>query len=493
MKRGKRPELLWGLGLTEAEKGRIEQALGPGFFLRNYTEGSLPKAQEVGVEDKPTVAWIPWRVWKSLPDQRKDAYREHEDIPRILIEDENDAQITLEEVLEQGFLTSIRSPLTKVKVQDSLFRAKEVVSLYSDIYRMTEEIFLERELLARKTDQLLFLNRLLARATESLDAAAILAAAKDEFQVILPVAALQAVFWRRELQTGLLEAEVFVHSRLEGPVQELWVEHLLDQAVKISGTAIQGYHVSTLEQADAATAGLVPKAANTALYPLVAAGETIGCLALLSTSQIRLAKDQAQTMTAAVNGLSLALRNALLFSEVKTRADRDALTRIFNRQTFDQRLMEELSRHQRYRHHLTLLMLDLDHFKSINDTHGHQVGDMVLQETARILQANLRTTDFAARYGGEEFVVLLPHTSSEQATILAERIRARLAARHFNARGKRFRVTASIGVASLAPGALDRESDLVLKVDQALYQAKANGRNVVVVAGDQPTQLPMAQ
>ena len=138
-------------------------------------------------------------------------------------------------------------------------------------------------------------------------------------------------------------------------------------------------------------------------------------------------------------------------------------------------------------------MLDLDHFEAINDTYGHQMGDTVLQETARILQASLRGTDFAARYGGEEFVVLLPHTSADQATILAERIRSKIAGKNFNARGKRFRVTASIGLASLTPGALDREADLVLKVDQALYQAKANGRNMVVVAKEPAPALTLAQ
>ncbi len=493
MKRGKRPELLWGLGLTEVEKSRIEHAVGPGFFLRNFTEQTLPGTRDIPDEDKPTVAWIPWRVWRTLSEQRKEAYREHEDIPRILIEDEKDGQITLEEVLEQGFLTAIRTPLTKVKVQDSLFRAKEVVSLYSDIYRMTEEIFLERELLARKTDQLLFLNKLLARSAESLDAAAILTAAREDLQVLLPVSAMQAVFWRKEEQTGLIEAEVFVHAGLEPPLQELWVEHLLEQAVKTAGAAVQSFRLTFLDQLPAPSAELVPKPGNVASFPLVAAGQAIGCLNILSPKALRLAKDQTQTLSAAVNCLALALRNALLFTEVKHKADRDALTRIYNRQTFDSRLMEELSRHQRYRHHLTLLMLDLDHFKAINDTYGHQMGDTVLQETARILQASLRGTDFAARYGGEEFVVLLPHTSADQATILAERIRSKIAGKNFNARGKRFRVTASIGLASLTPGALDREADLVLKVDQALYQAKANGRNMVVVAKEPAPALTLAQ
>jgi diguanylate cyclase (GGDEF)-like protein len=129
-------------------------------------------------------------------------------------------------------------------------------------------------------------------------------------------------------------------------------------------------------------------------------------------------------------------------------------------------------------------MVDLDHFKSVNDTYGHKAGDLVLRKVGEILSTVFRTTDLAARYGGEEFVVLLPHTSEEAAWKLAERVRTAIENCAFRFDGRDFSVTASIGVASVEGGSLSAtDDDLVLKADKALYQAKNNGRNMVVVSG----------
>jgi len=205
----------------------------------------------------------------------------------------------------------------------------------------------------------------------------------------------------------------------------------------------------------------------------------------LTQKGLRLAKDQVQTLNAAVNHLALALRNALLYRQVKSMADHDGLTKIANRRSFEERLDEEAQRHGRYDQPLSLILVDLDHFKRVNDSHGHPVGDAVLRGMADLLGESLRGSDFPARYGGEEFAVILPHTGREQALLLAERIRDRVAERDF-AGAKGVRITLSAGVASLTPG--DRGSDLVLLADQALYLAKNGGRNRVVVAGPELAQ-----
>jgi len=190
-----------------------------------------------------------------------------------------------------------------------------------------------------------------------------------------------------------------------------------------------------------------------------------------------------ETFRSAVNHLGLALRNALTFKEVKLRADRDGLTRIYNRHSFEERLIYEIKRRRRYNHDLSLLMVDLDHFKSVNDTYGHKAGDMVLRKVGEILTNTFRTTDLAARYGGEEFVILLPHTSEEAAWKLAERVRTAIEEQSFEFECQQFSITASIGVASVEGGALTSDDDLIIKADKALYQAKNNGRNMVVVSG----------
>jgi diguanylate cyclase (GGDEF)-like protein len=218
--------------------------------------------------------------------------------------------------------------------------------------------------------------------------------------------------------------------------------------------------------------------------PLSAGHQTFGCLALLCEPGYRLGKDQVETLRSAVNHVGLALRNALAFKEVKLRADRDGLTKLYNRRSFDERLVYEIKRRSRYHHDLSLLMVDLDHFKSVNDTYGHKAGDLVLRKVGEILSTVFRTTDLAARYGGEEFVVLLPHTSEEAAWKLAERVRTAIENCAFDFGGQNFSVTASIGVASVEGGSLSAtDDDLVLKADKALYQAKNNGRNMVVVSG----------
>jgi diguanylate cyclase (GGDEF)-like protein len=171
-----------------------------------------------------------------------------------------------------------------------------------------------------------------------------------------------------------------------------------------------------------------------------------------------------------------------MFTKIKTRADRDGLTRVFNRRSFDERLIEELRRHQRHSMDLSLLMIDLDYFKDVNDTYGHMAGDMVLETVARMFEETFRTTDFIARYGGEEFVILLPHTNVGQAEMLAERIRAKIESCTMSYQARDFKVTASIGVSSVRPGSLEKGTELVGNADDALYKAKAGGRNRIEVS-----------
>lgn len=156
----------------------------------------------------------------------------------------------------------------------------------------------------------------------------------------------------------------------------------------------------------------------------------------------------------------------------------DALTGVGNRRRFDQALEAEISRVRRNGGVLSAIMLDIDHFKRINDQYGHGAGDKVLANLGTLLQSQFRPTDIATRYGGEEFVVLMPHASLAQAASKAEQLRSLLAGQIMEPLENA--VTASFGVAQLL-GEEDREGFLV-RIDTALYQAKAEGRNRVVVA-----------
>lgn len=160
-------------------------------------------------------------------------------------------------------------------------------------------------------------------------------------------------------------------------------------------------------------------------------------------------------------------------------ATHDVLTGLGNRRAFDMRLEEEWQRAKRYGHPLSLLMLDIDHFKRVNDTHGHPAGDAVLRKLGATINSVVRPVDYVFRYGGEEFVVLMPETHGNGALSLAERIRQAVAATSFGIKPhKNIYLTLSIGVAT-CPGSADTKEALVTAADHTLYQAKQSGRNRV--------------
>lgn len=165
----------------------------------------------------------------------------------------------------------------------------------------------------------------------------------------------------------------------------------------------------------------------------------------------------------------------------------DSLMDIYNRRYLDRRLADEVARARRYNMPLSILMIDIDHFKRINDTHGHQVGDQILRHLGKLITDTVRTTDIVARYGGEEIVVIAPNSSADTAARLAERLRmavesATLATDQSQDEKRPIRITVSIGVAFFGKDISDART-LIHRADEALYSAKNEGRNCVVVNG----------
>jgi two-component system cell cycle response regulator len=168
--------------------------------------------------------------------------------------------------------------------------------------------------------------------------------------------------------------------------------------------------------------------------------------------------------------------------ELRELATRDALTGLLNRRAFDAVLAEEVDRARRLGHPLTLVILDLDHFKTINDTHGHAAGDAVLVAAAKVLEAEVRSIDRVARIGGEEFAVVLMETGADEGLIVARRLVDRVRARTVTLEsGVSLNFTASAGVAAL-PAYGEPETTLPAAADKALYAAKNAGRDRAVLA-----------
>jgi len=171
-----------------------------------------------------------------------------------------------------------------------------------------------------------------------------------------------------------------------------------------------------------------------------------------------------------------------MLHHVEALAITDPLTGLFNRRRLADVLRREWAVAKRYKNHLAFIMIDIDHFKQFNDSHGHEAGDLVLKEVARSFGACLREVDLAARYGGEEFAILLPQTHKQGALVLAERLRESVRALTLVVSDKRLSVTASFGVASEADVPKGGPEDLIRAADGALYTAKRNGRDQIVAA-----------
>lgn len=198
--------------------------------------------------------------------------------------------------------------------------------------------------------------------------------------------------------------------------------------------------------------------------------------------------DDVEFADAVIKAAVMAIKRAQMLETTKSEnarlevlAHTDPLTQVLNRRALVSRLAAELDRARRYDSVVSLLMIDLDHFKLVNDTYGHLVGDDVLREIAEMLQIAVRSVDVVARYGGEEFVVVLPETPLGGAVTFAERIRIQVEAHAFRAAERTLHISASIGVAVFPSDGIASVEQLLAGADDALYRAKADGRNKVSV------------
>jgi diguanylate cyclase (GGDEF)-like protein len=211
--------------------------------------------------------------------------------------------------------------------------------------------------------------------------------------------------------------------------------------------------------------------------PITAGRETFGTLLLVGRA---FDVEQRMTATSLASHAAIALENARLHRIVEHQAMVDGLTGIANRRRCEEALVSEIARADRLGSPLTLVLADLDDFKTINDEHGHSTGDDVLREFAAVLRATVRDSDLAGRWGGEEFLLLLPGSDAAGGAHFAERVRSSLAERSFlGSGGTVVGVTCSFGVAQLAAGSDER--DLFAAADRALYRAKREGKNRVEV------------
>lgn len=300
-----------------------------------------------------------------------------------------------------------------------------------------------------------------------------------------------------ELLCELLEAEACSVMLLDGERRRLLAKaayglrtermHRLAFAVGegVAGWVVERGEPALIADVDQDPRFVVLEGAKTpivslACVPIEARGERVGVLTATSGRRGAFEAHHVELLRFVARTIALDVQNIRLHKVAVT----DVLTGAYNREFLGQRLPAEIERAVTGEQPLSLALLDVDHFKSINDQHGHDVGDEVLAEVAVRLRAAIRADDLLVRYGGEEFLVVLPRADAARAHEVAERMRVRLAAAPFEVGARQLAVCASVGVAELrmGGGAAEAAGELIRRADTALYTAKARGRNRVEVA-----------
>lgn len=478
----KRPRPVWLLDIPNPDAKRIRDGLDPAAECRRLAGASLPGSAEFDRDD-PLAVFLGLGLWREI---LAGVRLQPEWLPlarKILVASASAPPAREDEVLAHGFLACLPAAAPRARIKAALTRAADSVRVFDDILATLGEAMRDLDNAAQENGRLAFFQYLLARASRTLDLAEMLVHLHEDLALAFPVGEILAVFWEQD-QTD----ELFLEDGLAPEARDERDALLRDLAARIRGS-----------RAAKATPHAIPVAASRGLSPLEPSrglivplsheGRAFGCL--IAVFQGGLAKLEQETARQAVLQTAPCLRHALAYLSLARRAVTDDLTGLANRGAFDAQLSRELKRHQRHGGGFSLLMADIDHFKAVNDTHGHLAGDAALIAVAQTLRESLRETDFVARFGGEEFAMILPYTGQAQAWMLAERLRRRVAALHLVHAGREIPLTVSLGLAGFAPGDAHTETDLVALADQALYASKALGRNRISLApADRRLRVP---
>ena len=286
---------------------------------------------------------------------------------------------------------------------------------------------------------------------------------------------------------------VAIYARDENADEMLGFRSSIDEGV--SGWVVRHNEAQLVNDMDAdSRAVFVPGTAEgepqaSIIVPLNVRGKVTGVLSIDRLHGHTFDEQELEPAKLFANMAAIAIQNARSYEEMERQAISDGLTGIHNYRHFRDTLKSTVSRAERYDETFCLLMMDLDHFKAVNDTIGHQAGDDVLRAVAGVLRMCSRESDYQARYGGEEFVMVLPQTALSEASTLAERVRSQVA--EIDTGNAGVRVTMSIGVASFPDSARDHDGVLAA-ADAALLRAKARGRDRVCLAGEDTARLAAA-
>jgi len=421
--------------------------------------------------DSPVVTWLEHES-TILPERSLDIFPEFQSIWE---EEREEIQLagvnTFAPLMNKGKLVAV---LAISERRDERLYAVEDIDLLESITAQVAasmEKEYSHEQLREQDEEITLINRLTAIITSSMSIQMIFEAFAQELKKVVDID------WA---SIALIDGDELHFLALSSTIGSAWQQN---ERIPLEGTATelvcrerQPVYEADLKQRHRFWTGEhhLQQGIRSVLYlPLSVTDRNIGSLILASRKPDAYSSQQIKLLGKVALQIAAPVENAQLYARAEQRSRIDELTGLFNRRHFEERLKEELSRHSRYGDVLSVFMLDLDNFKTYNDVYGHPAGDILLSQIGKILKSSVRSADQAFRYGGDEFVVILPQTATDDAYVVAERVRDQVAG---EMEKKSLTVTCSIGLASYPADGVISE-DLVTGADTALYYAKWTGGN----------------
>jgi diguanylate cyclase (GGDEF)-like protein len=398
----------------------------------------------------------------------------------IILYGENKKAEKISEILQAGAYGFISRSNFSKRLHETILGGMEnrkafieILGLVNTLKNANENIEKEKEDLRKKNQELSFINRLTTEVAYDLNWSLILPRILNAgfIEVINP--ALLGMLYRIGSTWNM--AFHLSEKEINKKIVDTLKEDMINNFFSISGERV------SIENTDfhLYSSGIKISSADTipfpkqVIMPLSLAGSTLGMLVILPKTNETLNEEKMELLTTISNILAMSLKNAQEYHKLKEMAVKDGLTGILNRKGFQNFIQKEFHRAKRYHRPLSLIMIDVDNFKKINDSLGHQAGDFVLREVAGCLQRSIRQADIVFRYGGDEFVILLPDTDAEQAKILLKRVLSDVGHHVFEWESTKIKVNISCGIS--ATGELENhenDKDLISKADTRLYSAK---------------------